>query len=298
MEKSQDGGAQGASARNGNIAGPGLDKFGKDAAPLREKTLFLLDMDGTIYNEDRIFDGTLDFLARVEERGGKYLFLTNNSSKSALDYVKKVTGMGIRADLSNFYTSSQATAYYIQKNYPGSLVYCMGTRSLVKELTDAGIRVITHADPAADIVLIGFDTENTSEKIRETCIMLGYRNVYLATNPDLVCPVSFGYIPDCGSMSIMLENATGRKPFFIGKPEPIMIQCVLEQSGCAPRDAAIVGDRLYTDIAAGKNAGVDAVCVLTGEATLADIETSSVKPDYLFDSIRDLERLLRGSTQQ
>lgn len=192
-----------------------LDKTGKNAEGLKKKKLYLLDMDGTIYNENQIFDGTLDFLEEIEKRGGQYVFITNNSSKSVQDYVEKVKAMGIRAEYENFYTSSQATAMYIKENYPGQTVYCMGTRSLVTELQKEGIEVVTEADNRASVVLIGFDTENTSEKIRNTCIMLGKDVAYLATNPDLVCPVSFGYIPDCGSMSIMLKNATGKEPFFI-----------------------------------------------------------------------------------
>ncbi|MGN0399363.1 MAG: HAD-IIA family hydrolase [Blautia sp.] len=264
------------------------DKTGKNAEILKNKTLYLLDMDGTIYNEDELFDGTLDFLDEIERRGGQYIFITNNSSRSVNDYVEKVTNMGIRADYENFYTSSQATAMYIKETYPEQVVYCMGTDSLIKELQEAGIEVVTEVDDRAKIVLIGFDTENTSEKIRKTCIMLGKDVVYLATNPDLVCPVSFGYIPDCGSMSIMLKNATGKEPFFIGKPEPIMVNCVLKKLGCKAEEAVIIGDRLYTDIKTGFRAGIDTICVLSGEATMKDIEEGEIKPDYIFDSVKEI----------
>ncbi len=269
------------------------DKFEKNADALLSKKLYLLDMDGTIYNEDQIFEGTLDFLAQIEKNGGRYMFITNNSSKSVEDYVKKVNAMGICADASHFFTSSQATAFYLKENYPGQTVYCMGTRSLVRELSESGIPVVTEVDDSATVVLIGFDTENTSEKIRNTCIMLGRDVAYLATNPDLVCPVSFGYIPDCGSMSIMLKNATGKTPFFIGKPEPIMVQCVLKKLSIRAEDTVIVGDRLYTDIATGKNAGVDTICVLSGEATLQDIEDGTVKPTWIFDSVKEVAEGLK-----
>lgn len=264
------------------------DKLGKNAEKLRTKRLFLLDMDGTIYNEDRLFDGTLDFLSRIVSDGGRYLFLTNNSSRSAMDYVKKVNAMGIPADLSHFYTSGQAAAFYLNDRYPGQVVYCMGTRSLVEELERAGICTVTRPDNRATVVLIGFDTENTSEKIRDTCIMLGRDVAYLATNPDLVCPVSFGYIPDCGSMSIMLKNATGKTPFFIGKPEPIMVNCALKQLSASPDDAVLIGDRLYTDIAAGKNAGVDTICVLSGEAALEEALSGEIRPTWIFDGVKQI----------
>lgn len=265
-----------------------LDYTGKSADKLKEKTLYLLDMDGTIYNENQIFDGTLEFLEEIKRRGGKYVFITNNSSKSVEDYVQKVQAMGIKAEYENFYTSSQATAMYLKENYPNQVVYCMGTRSLIKELREAGIEVVTEVDERASVVLLGFDTENTSEKIRNTCIMLGRNVAYLATNPDLVCPVSFGYIPDCGSMSIMLENATGKEPFFIGKPEPIMVNCVLKQLNCKRENAVIVGDRLYTDIKTGENAKIDTICVLSGEASMEDILQGDVKPDYIFKSVKEI----------
>ena len=269
------------------------DLNGRNAEILKKKKLWLLDMDGTIYNENEIFEGTLDFLQQIRDNGGRYILITNNSSKSVTDYVQKVTGMGIQAGFEDFYTSSQATAMYIRENYPGQTVYCMGTRSLVTELRESGLSVVTEPDESASVVLIGFDTENTSEKIRNTCIMLGRDVVYLATNPDLVCPVSFGFIPDCGSMSIMLKNATGKEPFFIGKPQPIMVDCVLKNTGCSAGEAVIVGDRLYTDIATGKNAGVDAICVLSGEATLKDIEDGDIKPDLLFRDVKEIWQKLR-----
>lgn len=269
------------------------DKLGKNADALCRKKLFLLDMDGTIYNENRIFDGTLDFLSQIKQDGGRYIFITNNSSKSVSDYVEKVNRMGICADETHFFTSGQATAFYLNENYPGQTVFCMGTRSLTDELRAAGITVVTKPDDNATVVLIGFDTENTSEKVRDTCIMLGRDVAYLATNPDLVCPVSFGYIPDCGSMSIMLKNATGKTPFFIGKPEPIMIDCVLKKLGASKEETVIMGDRLYTDIAAGKNAGVDTICVLSGEATLDDIQNGAHKPTWVFDSVTEICAALR-----
>lgn len=274
-----------------------LDYTGKSADKLKEKTLYLLDMDGTIYNENEIFDGTLEFLEEIKRRGGQYVFITNNSSKSVEDYVQKVRAMGIKAEYENFYTSSQATAMYLKENYPNQVVYCMGTKSLIKELREAGIEVVTEVDERASVVLLGFDTENTSEKIRNTCIMLGRDVAYLATNPDLVCPVSFGYIPDCGSMSIMLKNATGKEPFFIGKPEPIMVNCVLKKLNCRREDAVIVGDRLYTDIKTGENAKVDTICVLSGEASMEDILQGEVNPTYIFKSVKEIYEGLTEETE-
>lgn len=264
------------------------DVFGKDATELIEKKLWLFDMDGTIYEEETVFDGTLELLKTIVDRGGRYVFITNNSSKSVVDYVKKVNCLGIIADVDNFFTSAQATILYLKQNYPSAKVYCQGTKSLVKELEDAKIDVTEQVEPV-DVVLVGFDMELTTGKLRNTCEILSTQNVaYIATNPDWVCPVSFGFIPDCGSICGMIKNATSKWPTFIGKPEPTMVNIVMEKFGVKAVETVVVGDRLYTDIATGLNAGVTAVCVLTGEATVDEIQKGDIKPTLTFDSIKDI----------
>lgn len=272
------------------------DHFGKDAIGLKDKKLFLLDMDGTIYEEDRLFEGALDFLNRIREMGGRYVFITNNSSKSVRDYVDKVNRMGISADQEDFFTSSQATILYLKENHAGKCVYCQGTKSLVKELEDGGLNVVTEYSDQAEVILVGYDTELTTQKMHDTCKMLKKDIPYIATNPDYVCPVSFGFVPDCGSFCMMYENATGRKPIFIGKPEPTMINFVRNKYGYSKEETVVIGDRMYTDIASGINANVDTVCVLTGEATVDDILTGDVKPTYTFNSVKDLLLLLQFHT--
>ena len=268
------------------------DYFGREAE-LGGKRLWLLDMDGTIYMENRIFDGTLELLTAIRDRGGRYVFITNNSSKSVTDYLKKVRDMGIPAGEEDFFTSAQAAVLLLQERYPGAKVYCQGTASLVRELREAGVDVTTEVEPV-DLVLTGFDLELTSEKLRRTCqILTEQKGVpYYATNPDLVCPVSFGYVPDCGSMSIMIRNATGREPIFIGKPEPTMIQIVMEKFGCNRAETVVVGDRVYTDVASGVHAGVDTIGVLSGEATLEDFQNTDTPPTWLFENVREIWKAL------
>lgn len=216
------------------------------------------------------------------------MFITNNSSKSVEDYIDKVTSMGIEADKENFFTSSQATVLYLKENHPEAVVYCQGTASLVQELKQSGINVVCEVDNRASVVLVGFDTEITGQKLRNTCEMLGKDVTFIATNPDMRCPVSFGYIPDCGSMCYMLEVATGKRPIYIGKPEPTMVDIVRRKFGYSKEETVVIGDRIYTDIAAGLNAGVDAICVLSGEVTLRDVEESDVKPSYIFESVKEI----------
>ena len=269
------------------------DYFGRKLNPLKNKRLFLLDMDGTIYNEDRLFDKVTELTEHIRNTEGRYVFITNNSSKSVEEYVKKVNGLGVRADEDNFFTSTQATAYLINTKYPGKKVYCQGTRSMFLELQNLGIDVTEEVSADVDIVLVGFDTELTSEKLRKTCEILTTMDVvFLATNPDLRCPVSFGFVPDCASICQMLENATGKVPFYIGKPEATMVNLVMEKYGFTADETLLVGDRLYTDIATGINAGIDTICVLSGEATIDDIKTGRVKPTYTLDSVKELWEVL------
>lgn len=264
------------------------DFFGRDASALRAKKLWLFDMDGTIYEEETLFDGTLELLRKIVGSGGKYVFITNNSSKSVVDYITKVHRLGIRADESSFFTSAQATILYLKQRHPGAKVYCQGTASLVAELIEGGIDV-TESVEQVDVVLVGFDTEMTSAKLRNTCEILSTQDVvYLATNPDWVCPVAFGFVPDCGSICQMIKNATGKWPVFIGKPEPTMVDIVRAKEHCSAEETVVIGDRLYTDIATGLNAGVTAVCVLTGEATVDAICQGEIHPTLTFASVKEI----------
>lgn len=277
---------------NGNVE-EAVDYFGCEISELKKKKLFLLDMDGTIYNEETVFDGTCQLLEYVESVGGKYVFITNNSSRSVIDYVEKIKRLGIKGEEENFFTSTQATIIYLKKNYPGAKIYCQGTKSLVKELTDAGLDITERVEENIDVVLAGFDTELTGQKLRNTCEILSTRDVaYVATNPDLCCPVSFGFVPDCGSICQIIETATGKKPVYIGKPEPAMIDIAREKFGFSREETLIIGDRLYTDIAAGLNAGITSICVLSGEAGVDDIVNGDIKPTYTFNDVRELWELL------
>lgn len=267
-----------------------LDRFGKDTSPLREKKLFLLDMDGTIYLGDRLFDGVCELLSEIRSRGGDYVFITNNSSKSVSDYVAKLQRLGI-ADVTedNFFTSAQAAAQLFREKYADELIYVQGTKSFVSEMRKGGLRVTETLCDGIGAVLVGYDTELTSAKMESTCRLLTEQNLpYYATNPDLVCPTSFGYVPDCGSMCEGYFKATGKRPIFIGKPKPAMINIVAKSRGVTGSDILVVGDRLYTDIASGIAAGVDTLCVLSGEVTWDEVKSAEKKPTYTLDRITDI----------
>ena len=266
------------------------DCFGKNADALKNKKLFLFDMDGTIYRENHLFDGVIELLAKIKNEGGVYAFITNNPSKSVKDYIKKLNGLGIKeVGEENFFTSTQAAIMIFKEKFGTQLIYAQGTKSFIEELKASGLTVEERYTDKAVAVLVAFDPELTGEKLRNTCEILTKHDIpYYATNPDWVCPVDFGAIPDCGSMCVGIEYATGKKPVFIGKPQPTMVFEVMKKFGRSKEETVVIGDRLYTDIASGVNAGVDTICVLSGEATLKDIEESEVKPTFVFESVKDL----------
>lgn len=271
------------------------DKLGRDCSPLKEKKLFLLDMDGTLYEGSRLFAGTLPLLRAIRQRGGRYLFLTNNSSSSVEAYVQRLRDMGIQAGREDFFTSAQAAALVLQREYPGQRVYCMGTDSLKAELRGAGICLAETPDAQVTVALAGFDRQLNYQKLLDMCTLLRRPEVaYLATNPDWVCPVEGGnFIPDCGAMCQMLEHAVHRMPRVIGKPEPLMVEYAMHLTGIGPEETLMIGDRLYTDIAAGNRAGVDSLCVLSGEASQEDLRNSPDRPAYLLEDVGVLAAILQ-----
>ncbi|MBO4410715.1 MAG: HAD-IIA family hydrolase [Lachnospiraceae bacterium] len=272
-----------------------LDALGRDASELKKKTLWLLDMDGTIYLGNQVFPGTVPFLNRVKELGGRYMMLTNNSSKSVDAYLEKVGRMGIDAAPEEFFTSVHATIQYLHEHHPGERVYAQGTKSFIRQLTEAGIDVTEELDRSATVVVLGLDTELTFEKMNRTSEMLtGFTGAYIATHPDLVCPSEYGAFPDLGSYVIGLEYATGLKPKVIGKPEPAMIEAALQAAGREKEEAVMVGDRVYTDIASGVNAGVTTIGVLSGEASLEDYLSAEKPPTFIFKDIGEVLKLLQA----
>lgn len=257
--------------------------------PLTGKKLFLLDMDGTIYLDEQLFDGTTDFLDYVRKIGGKYLFLTNNSSRSVEAYVEKMRRLGIETAADDYLTSVDALIVWLNANgCREKLLYAFGTASFRKQLADAGFRITQDRDAPVDALVCGFDTELTFRKLEDACILLNRGVDFIAANPDWVCPTWYGYVPDCGSVCEMLFRATGRRPVFIGKPEPQMALLAMEKYGYTREETLLIGDRIYTDIACGVRAGIDAALVLSGESTLQDVENSPEKPTHIFDDIRAL----------
>ena len=200
---------------------------------IQNMKLYLFDMDGTLYLGSRLYDFTIELLQEIRRTGGKYLFITNNSSKSVADYVKKLAGFGIEATRDDFMTSSQATAYYLHKYHEGQRLYVCGTESLKEELRGEGFTVTTNIDEV-DCIVMGFDTELTFQKLHDVSYMLLTRPElpYIATNPDLVCPTEFGSVPDCGSVCGMIYNATGKTVIDIHGTDNAYFYCLFTNMGC------------------------------------------------------------------
>ena len=243
--------------------------------------LFLFDMDGTLYLGDNLFTFTKDLLAKIKSKGKRYMFMTNNSSKSVSAYIEKLEKLGIDATKEDFITSSQATAYYLKKHHKDDRLYVCGTESLKQELRENGFTVVDNTDDT-DCIVMGYDTELNYKKLWDVSYMLTMREIpYIATNPDYVCPTEWGSVPDCGSVCDMIFNATGKRPQFIGKPEPLMPLLAMEQVGVSKEETAVIGDRIYTDVKSGVNAGAVSVLVMSGETTEEILNASDVKPDIV-----------------
>lgn len=259
-------------------------------ASLKEKKLYLLDMDGTLYLDERLFDKVPEFLSLIRRRGGRYLFLTNNSSRGVEGYIDKMRRLGIETAAEDYMTSADVAEHTLLTEFAGQKCYVSGTASLKAQLRQAGVNVTDTLSGDISVLLSGFDTELTFQKLEDSCILLNRGVTWLATNPDWVCPTWYGSVPDCGSVCEMLHRATGREPEFIGKPRPAMVQLALERTGYPPEAAVLLGDRLYTDIACAVNAGIDSVFVLSGEGTRDDIERDGIRPTWVYDDINAVFR--------
>jgi HAD superfamily hydrolase (TIGR01450 family) len=252
--------------------------------------LFVLDLDGTVYLGNRVFPWTLPFLEAVRASGRDYLFLTNNSSRGAADYVRKLATLGIPAEPRQVFTSGQATVELLAREGTGRRVYVLGTPELVAEFERGGFQV-DERDP--DWLVMGFDTTLTYAKLERFCALLREGRRFVATHPDLVCPTERGPIPDIGGTLALAEAVTGRRPErIVGKPNPGILQAVSLRTGVPLEHLAMVGDRLYTDVRGGLDAGCLAVLVLSGETTCADLDSARFRPHLVVENLSELKDLL------
>jgi len=264
---------------------------------LREVRHIALDMDGTIYSGGMLFAETRPFLEALGELGIGHTFLTNNSSESTQDYLTRLAKLGIPTSADELYTSTQAAIEFLREERPQvKRLFILGTPSMIKEITDAGFMSTT--DDSADepnAVLVGFDTTLNYARLCRTAYWVAQGKPFFATHPDRVCPTDEPTVlVDCGAMCTALQSATGRPPdVVLGKPHPCMIRGILHRHHLQPHQLAMVGDRLYTDMAMARRAGAVGVLVLTGETAGADVQNAVPPPDLVVKNLLELGEHLR-----
>lgn len=257
---------------------------------LAQVKCFALDMDGTIYLGERWIDGAQAFLERIESSGRSYVFVTNNSSKNVAVYVEKLARMGLPVGEEKIVTSGQAAIWYLQRHFAGKKVFLLGNELLREEFLQAGIRL---EEDAPEVVVTAFDTSLDYRKMCRVCDFVRAGLPYLATHPDYNCPTEDGFIPDAGAIHAFIHASAFRYPDrVIGKPNEDIIEYLTTRVKTERGRIAMVGDRLYTDIAAGRNHGLKSVLVLSGEATMEEAECSEVSPHLIFSSVKEMTPFL------
>ena len=248
------------------------------------KAVFL-DLDGTIYLGDSLIDGALDFLGRLEERGIKRYFLSNNSSKSVEQYVEKLRDLGIDADKDEVLLSTHDLISWLSKKEVTS-TFLVGTEGMRSMLEEQGIET---SSEQPEFVVLGYDTEISYEKLATASIHLHEGVQMVASHPDMVCPSPRGGLPDTGAYMSLFKATTGMGPVHVcGKPNKGMILHKVEDLGLKPSECCMVGDRLYTDIEMADRAGVYGILVLSGEASVDDVEEGELRPSLVVDSVAEL----------
>lgn len=252
---------------------------------LREKKGFICDMDGVIYHGNRLLPGVKEFVDWLYKNDKKFLFLTNSSARSPLELQLKLKRMGLEVDESHFYTSALATAKFLSSQHPGCSAYVIGEPGLYNALHDAGI-TINNIDP--DYVVVGeADNYNYDNICQAVSLVLGGAKL-IGTNTDLTGPMENGIVPACRALISPIELTTGKSAYYVGKPNPLMMRKGLHMLGVHSSEAAIIGDRMDTDIIAGIESGLDSVLVLTGVTSRESLEQYPYRPRLVLNSVGDI----------
>lgn len=265
--------------------------FGKMTASdfrrrIQQIRCFALDLDGTFYLGNRLFHFSPLFLQRLHETGRDFLFVTNNSSKTAREYVEKFRRMGLEIPEQKIYTSADATAEYLLQYGPGHRLFVLGTEALIRFFERQGF--IMEPDQP-DAVVLGFDLDFDYSRFFHATQLLRRGVPFFATHPDLTCPIEHGrHMPDCGALIAALTAATGVRPKILGKPHRTMAEGILRRASVGRSELAIVGDRLATDIRTGRDHQILSILVLTGETRLRHLRHSIIQPDFVVPSLKEL----------
>jgi HAD superfamily hydrolase (TIGR01450 family) len=257
-----------------------------------------LDLDGTLYLGGQLFEFTRPFLAQIAEMGIGRTFFTNNSSRSTKQYVAKLNLLGIEAVERDIFSSTHSTLDYLRSERPDiRKIFILGTPPLREEFVEHGF---VESDDNPDAVIVGFDTTLTYDRVCRAAWWISKSKPFIATHPDRICPTDVAtMLPDCAAICAMLTTATGRKPdAVLGKPDPRMLQGVMQRHNLRPHELAVVGDRIYTDMAMARAAGAVGVLVLTGEATREQAGEAAPPPDLVLNDIGELGALLAKKAKE
>ena len=246
---------------------------------------FICDMDGVIYHGNRILDGVADFVNWMINEDKKFVFLTNSPERTPHELSMKLERMGLSVSADHFYTSAMATAEFLATQSPGCTAYVIGEAALSKALYDQQIYM---NDVNPDYVVIGETRTYSFEKIEKAIALVNKGAKLIGTNPDTVGVTERGIMPATGSLVAPIEIATGKKAYFVGKPNPLMLRHGLRMLGCHSEDIAFIGDRMDTDIIAGIESNVDTVLVLTGVTAKEDIGNFPYRPKYVLGCVGDI----------
>lgn len=253
---------------------------------------FIFDLDGTVYLSDSLIPGADEVIRLLRESGKKVVFLSNKPIQTREDYAEKLTRLGIPTKSDEVINSTLVMTNYLKKNAPQTKLFVVGEAPFIEELKRANF-TITEEPKEIEYVVVAFDRTFDYRKlnIAYQAIKLGAH--FVATNPDRTCPVEGGEIPDCAGMIAAIEAVTGKKvEVIVGKPSPLIIQAALEVMGLKPEDCILIGDRLETDIKMGKESGLATGIVLTGVTDEKTLKESSIHPDFIFESIAEVQNLL------
>ncbi len=253
---------------------------------LREKLLhrrgFICDMDGVIYHGNRLLSGAVEFVEWLKREEKRYLFLTNSSERSPRELRQKLQRLGIEVEAEHFYTSALATASFLASQCPGGSVYVIGEAGLINALYDVGMSI---NDINPDYVVVGETRSYSFEKLERAINLVRGGARLIGTNPDLTGPVERGIVPACGALVAPIELATGHRPYFVGKPNPLMMRHALKQLGVRREEAFIIGDRMDTDIIAGIESEIETILLLSGVTSREDLRTFPYQPHHILDGI-------------
>ncbi|MEV8330682.1 HAD-IIA family hydrolase [Streptomyces niveus] len=250
---------------------------------------WLTDMDGVLIHEGVPVPGADAFIKRLRETGRPFLVLTNNSIYTPRDLHARLSRMGLDVPVESIWTSALATAKFLDNQHPGGTAYAIGEAGLTTALHDAGY-VLTDADP--DFVILGETRTYSFEALTKAIRLINDGARFIATNPDNTGPSPEGALPATGSVAALITKATGKDPYFIGKPNPLMMRTGLNALGAHSESSAMIGDRMDTDILAGLEAGMETFLVLTGVTGTADIDQYPFRPTNVVDSIADIVDLV------